>query len=288
MLQPQTVLPFVLDLVGGFIHVTTLPVTRSVASDGAVLHTADVSVTPDHFGCHPDDYRVLASRLESDGVVLYAFRDLASAARIARALGTGMVSLPGGFPEMVYRTTILTTALWRVATAHPDVTLSALSRGLPLRADMPHATFQDRAVAVLASRHIGDDVNAAVVWAVGVTDAYGLDESHPAAQSMVNRREPFTHRQHRNQDLALIRTLAHAYAQARTQHPDISVGDLLGCHPRWEVLRHATPRTRAIALAAVALGRTHRGWDVDRAVMLIDGSDTSAMAAILEHVYTQQ
>ncbi len=280
MLQPLSLLPHVDALVDGFVHVIAVPTTRCAALDGAERSTRDVSFNAADYGCGPDGYRLFTA----DGVRLCAFRDRFTAARVASTLGSGLLSLPSGFPEMILRTSLLATGLWYAEARYPGVPYSEIPSDLSRLAGMPYATLHDRAVAVLASTALEHrDVEEAVVWAAAVTDAYGLDDGFVHDESDATHGELLIDSRRRGRDTARIRSLAQAYSQARRQYPDVPVSALLGRHVRWESLRHATPRTRAIALAAVAVGSTRGVWDVDRAVALIDGADLSTMTAILQY-----
>ena len=269
----QQLKPYLLKLVGGFTHVTVIP-------SGAPHHAGIEPLTPAALGCSPDEYRILGPHAVDDGSRFCAFRDFETARRIARAVGDSVTSYPSGYPEMLVHTIALAAAYWYVETEYPGTPFQQIESGPPLLESLAHATFHERAVAVLASSIHNSDALSAVLHAVAVTDGSVFRSEHDDGWVLVTKADPFTDRRHRGRDIALIQKLASAHAQARTQYPDTPVSALLGRHARWDVLRTTCPRTHAIALAAVALGQTRGAWNVERAVMLIDGCDMTGLAAI--------
>jgi hypothetical protein len=273
MLDARKLLPRLPDLVGGFVHVVTVPHIPDHAFDGVPIRLADLVSPLGVPGLRLEDCRLLPAGSDDPDTVWCAFREWTPAAMLARCSGGDLVSLPAGMPGMVTRTLLLAKAYWYAERYHPTVPLAEIARDKSSVEPLPYFTYQDRAVAVLASRSLANGPLTAVVQATGMTEAFGLTPSSAPHEESPRGIELSANEKPRCVDPALIQGLASAYARARQKHPTVPVEVLLRLHSRWAVLRDVAPRLRAIALAAVALGKIRGTWQVDRAAMLIDGAD---------------
>jgi hypothetical protein len=274
--------PHIPELEGGFVFVAAVPSRGASLARPRVSPASEVHAKCESLGFAPDDYRLLGTQGGDAGVALCAFRHHGHATQVATAMHGDVLALPHGYPEMLMRTSMLALAYRYAQVHHPETPLRDIERDpAVVVAGLSPCTYHERAVAALACTRADMSLLQATVWATGVTDAYGFADTSTNRWRAVERAEPFTAPTRRVRDLARIRELADAYALARTKYLDVPLQYLIEDMPVFAVLKRATPRTRAIALASVALGRRGEMWDSGRAAMLIDDAEVAVITRVL-------
>jgi hypothetical protein len=285
MIHPQQLVPHIPDLVEGFTSVTAFPVPATTRTNGILTPPRDPARVCEGLGFGSADYRMLRPQPSDHGVSLFAFRDADKAKKVAMALRGDVLTLPAGFPEMITRTSILASAYAFATLRHPGVPFNQIAgRGPVVVTALTQCSYLDRAVAVLASTRLGLGAGPAAVWAAGVTDAYGFTPSKMTRWRVAERAEPLKNSLHADRDIERLENLADAYSLARTTFPEVPLSVLIAGPACFSVLRNATPRTRAIALAAVALPRKNGEWDIYRAAMLIDQAEIPIITEVLSRM----
>jgi hypothetical protein len=286
MIHPQQLVPFIPDLVGGFTSVAALPVPATMRTNGTLTPLRDPARVCEGLGFGSADYRVLRPQPSDHGVSLFAFRDADKAKKVAMALRGEVLTLSAGYPEMLTRTSILASAYGYANQHHPGVPLNQIAgRGPVVVTGLTDCSYLERAVAVLATQRLDLGTLEATAWAVGVTDPYGFTPSKMTRWSVAARTEPFEDSLHADRDIARITDIVDAYGMARALHPGVPLSWLISQYRRLSALRNATPRTRAIALAAKALPRKNGELDIYRAVMLIDQAEIQIVTQVLSRMH---